>query len=69
MINHIRVWHVIILAWAGERAYNKNEVGASLVEYALLLGLIAVVSLAALTYLGVSASHTLNNVANAVNNP
>ena len=43
------------------------EDGASLVEYALLLALIAVVAIGALVFLGNSASNTLNQVANSVN--
>jgi Flp pilus assembly pilin Flp len=43
---------------------GKDELGASLVEYALLLALIAVVAITALIFLGGSASNQLNNVAN-----
>jgi len=51
------------------RTWNRrDEVGASLVEYALLLALIAVVALVALHFLGGSVANTLNNVANNVNN-
>lgn len=48
---------------------RRDEAGASLVEYALLLALIAVVALASLHFLGGSVNNTLNNVANSVNNP
>lgn len=48
---------------------RRGEVGASLVEYALLLALIAVVALLALHFLGNAVNNTLNNVANSVNNP
>ena len=52
------------------RTWNRrNEVGASLVEYALLLALIAVVALVALHFLGGSVANTLNNVGNSINNP
>lgn len=47
---------------------RRDEMGASLVEYALLLALIAVVAITALIFLGSSASTQLNNVANHVNN-
>lgn len=51
-------------------AWNRrDEVGASLVEYALLLALIAVVALVALHFLGGSVANTLNNVGSSVNNP
>ena len=55
------------------RKFLSNESGASLVEYGLLVGLIAVASIAAVTTLGekISAvfdavSDKLNNVANDV---
>ena len=48
-------------------AWNRrDEVGASLVEYALLLALIAVVALVALHFLGGSVSSTLNNVGSSI---
>ena len=48
---------------------RRDEVGASLVEYALLLALIAVVALVALHFLGGSVSNTLNNVGSSIGNP
>ena len=48
---------------------RRDELGASLVEYALLLALIAVVALVALHFLGGSVANTLNNVGSSVNNP
>ena len=48
---------------------RRDEVGASLVEYALLLALIAVVALVALHFLGGSVANTLNNVGSSINNP
>jgi pilus assembly protein Flp/PilA len=44
----------------------KNDEGASLVEYALLVALIAVVALAAIKLLGTSASTVLNSAATAL---
>ncbi len=41
----------------------KDEEGASLVEYALLVALIAVVALAAIKLLGSNASTALNSAA------
>ena len=50
-------------------AWNRrDEVGASLVEYALLLALIAVVALVALHFLGGTVANTLNNVGSSINN-
>ena len=43
-------------------AHIKNERGASLVEYALLVALIAVVSIAAVTTLGRNASNKFSQV-------
>lgn len=49
------------------RDFVKREDGASLVEYALLLALIAVVAILALVFLGKSVNNTLNTTANAIN--
>ncbi|MCY0907837.1 MAG: Flp family type IVb pilin [Sulfobacillus thermotolerans] len=46
----------------------KDKDGQALVEYALILALIAIVVIVALTFLGGAVHNTLNNVANAVNN-
>ena len=48
-------------AWL--QAQAKTERGASLVEYALLVALIAVVVIGAITMLGNSASETFSDVA------
>ena len=48
---------------------RREELGASLVEYALLLALIAVVAIIALHFLGGSVSNTLNQVGSSINNP
>jgi len=48
---------------------RREELGASLVEYALLLALIAVVAIVALHFLGGSVSNTLNSVGSSINNP
>jgi len=51
-------------------AWNRrDEVGASLVEYALLLALIAVVALVALHFLGGAVSNTLSSVGQSINAP
>ena len=49
------------------RARFDEERGASLVEYALLVALIAVVCIAAITLLGNNASSKFDSVANSVN--
>ena len=47
-------------------AQAKTERGASLVEYALLVALIAVVCIAAVTLLGTNASKKFSNVSSAI---
>jgi len=42
----------------------REEDGQALVEYALILALVSVVSIAALTLLGGNVSSILNNIAN-----
>ena len=68
MLNQIMLWQAMIVGWVRDRVPSKDDTGASLVEYALLLALIAVVAIGALTFLGGSVAKTLNNVANAINN-
>jgi len=48
---------------------TRDEAGASLVEYGLLLALIAVVALVSLHFVGGSVSNTLNSVGTSINNP
>ena len=48
------------------QSMQTRDEGASLVEYALLLALIAVVAIAAITLLGNNASSTLDNVADNI---
>ena len=47
--------------------FGNVEKGASLVEYALLVALIAVVCIVAITFLGTSASSQFNNVGSSLN--
>ena len=47
--------------------FGDDERGASLVEYALLVALIAVVCIVAVTFLGKSASSKFNKVGSSVN--
>jgi len=48
--------------------FSDSERGASLVEYALLVALIAVVCIAAVTFLGKAASSKFSSVGSAVQN-
>jgi pilus assembly protein Flp/PilA len=47
---------------------TRSERGASMVEYALLVGLIAVVAVVAITFLGGGISGLFNSANNAVGN-
>ena len=53
-----------VSAWAQSRC--KTDRGASLVEYALLVALIAVVCIAAVTVLGKNASSKFSSVGSAI---
>ena len=48
-------------------ALLRDEEGATLVEYALIVALVSVAAIAALTLLGGNANNTLNNVAVKIN--
>jgi pilus assembly protein Flp/PilA len=47
----------------------REREGQALVEYALILALVAVAAIAALHFLGGAANRTLNNVAGQINSP
>ena len=47
-------------------SWFKDEEGASLVEYVLMVALIAVVCIAAVTLLGTAAKDKFNTTANAI---
>jgi len=51
---------------AAHTKFVRDEEGASLVEYGLLLSLVAVVCIAAITTLGTSISTMLNSLANLI---
>jgi pilus assembly protein Flp/PilA len=67
MLNRIMLWQAMIVGWTRDRMSSKDDTGASLVEYALLLALIAVVAIGALTLLGGAVGNTLHNVTNGIN--
>jgi pilus assembly protein Flp/PilA len=54
----------VLATWI--RAHVKDERGASLVEYALLVALIAVVCIAAVSLLGSSASTKFSRIGSAI---
>jgi pilus assembly protein Flp/PilA len=54
--------YLFIKTWL--QAHTRTERGASLVEYALLVALIAVVAIGAMSLLGGRANDTLSNAGN-----
>src|SRR3954451_3384927 len=62
----ITTTYEFIATWL--RARFEDEKGSSLVEYALLVALIAVVCIGAITFLGNSASTKFQNVGNSLAN-
>ena len=56
----VAVWHYL------QAKFNADEKGASLVEYALLVALIAVVCIAAITLLGNNASTKFSQVGGSI---
>jgi len=59
------VHYQFIKTWL--QAQAKTERGASLVEYALLVALIAVVCIAAVTFIGTSANDKFSTVGGSIN--
>ena len=55
----------MLATWLRAR-FSNSERGASLVEYALLVALIAVVCIAAVTILGKSASNKFDSVGSSI---
>lgn len=55
----------LLVTWLRVR-FSDNERGAALVEYALLLALIAVVAIVALTTLGNQAADKFSTVGNSI---
>jgi pilus assembly protein Flp/PilA len=64
----IGYWQRICLSLTRGR-FGRSERGASLVEYALIVALIAVVCIVAISFVGTSASSTLNSVGSSIANP
>ncbi len=61
MLKKIVTWPSSCTRWVGRKLFGKGEVGASLVEYALLLALIAVVAVGALFALGNGVKSSISN--------
>ncbi len=60
----IGFWQQMVEPWI--RARFRSERGAALVEYALLLALIAVVCIVALDFLGDEAAEKFSDVGNSI---
>ena len=65
-MEHIRYWQDNCTTYLRAK-FGNSERGASLVEYALLVALIAVVCILAITFLGRSASSKFSQVGSSVN--
>ena len=58
----VRIWNLVQRLQSG----RKDENGASLVEYALLVALIAVVCIVAVSLLGSNASNKFSTIGSAI---
>ena len=65
----LRLYTGVSTWWNGLRARAEEEVGATAVEYALMVALIAVVIIAAVAFVGHAASNQFSTVGSAVNAP
>ena len=62
----VTYFRTIVAPWARARTGTASQRGASLVEYALLVALIAVVCIVAITFLGGKASDKFSTVGSAI---
>jgi Flp pilus assembly pilin Flp len=56
-----------VLSWLQGRLGHAPECGASMVEYGLLLGLIAIIAMVAVQAFGVGVSTQFSSITSAVN--
>ena len=63
----LRLYTGVSAWWGGITTRVEDETGATAVEYALMVALIAVVIIAAVTFLGQAASNKFSTVGSAVN--
>ena len=64
----LRAYVGVATWWNDLRVRAQEEKGATAVEYALMVALIAVVIIAAVTFLGKAASNKFSTVGSAVDN-
>ena len=62
----LRIYTGVTTWWDGLKTRAQEEGGATAVEYALMVALIAVVIIAAVAFIGKSASSQFNHVGNCV---
>ena len=62
----LRLYTGVTTWWADLKGRATEEVGATAVEYALMVALIAVVIIAAVTLVGTNAEEKFNEVGDAV---
>ena len=62
----VAYFRTVLAPWVKARINPTSELGASLVEYALLVALIAVVCIIAVTVLGGNASKKFSSVGSAI---
>jgi Flp pilus assembly pilin Flp len=67
MLSKIALWPTLFIIWARQKHSIHDDRGASLVEYALLLALIAVVAVGALVFLGNSVANQIHTVGKVIN--
>jgi pilus assembly protein Flp/PilA len=65
----LRVYTAVSTWWNDLKTRAAEEGGATAVEYALMVALIAVVIIAAVAFIGKSASNQFSTVGSAVDNP
>ena len=61
----VAYWQKVVAPYLRAR-FGQDEKGASLVEYALLVGLIAVVSIGAVTFLGGKAASKFSSIGSSI---
>jgi pilus assembly protein Flp/PilA len=63
----LRVYTAVTSRWAALKTRASEEAGATAVEYALMVALIAVVIIAAVAFVGKSASSQFHSVGTCIN--
>ncbi len=64
----LRVYTEVAIWWSDLKRHGSEEKGATAVEYALMVALIAIVVVAAVAFLGHAASNKFSTIGSGVNN-